>query len=418
MIEDILPQQVLTMERQKVDHVRSVKSIITSSNLQPAEEADIKFRVEKVKGTEIAMASETTLFKLIASSSLPPPIDLLSCQLTAPGSSEPVECTVAPTQSGGCSISHTPAVRGPHQMRITFGGTDIPNSPFTIHVYPTPEMRGEQIGTIAGVTDPQHLAVSKSGEVIVSEGNNSITVFNRDRDEKRTFGSAGSDKGQFQSPRGIALTHDNHLLVVDEGNHRVQMFTLEGDFIKSVGQKGNGRLQFSYPEGITVHPSSHQVLIADTGNHRIQVLDDDLTYSHEFGCSYMEGSGHLNDKLKFNTPCDIACDSDGNVYVVDALNNRIQVLSPRGWFIGTISMDTTLCPTSIAIDSMNTVYISNGYIVDMYNSKRQFIAQFVSKDSTRIKSFVQQELYFAGLAVDYTGNLLHALPREGAIAIY
>ena len=67
---------------------------------------------------------------------------------------------------------------------------------------------------------------------------------------------------------------------------------------------------------------------------------------------------------------------------------------------------------------MNTVYISNGYIVAMYNSKRQLITQFVSKDSTRIKSFVPQELYFAGLAVDYTGNLLHALPREGAIAIY
>ena len=272
------------------------------------------------------MAHETSTFEL--TSSLPLNLDALSCQLTAPGSSEPVECTITPTQSGGCSISYTPAVRGPHQMRITVGGTDIPNSPFTIHVYPTPEMRGEQIGTITELNFPHGVAVSKSGDVVVSEGTNGITVFNRDGSTKRTFGSAGSDKGQFQSPMGIALTLDNHLLVVDMGNHRVQMFTLEGKFVKSVGREGNGQLQFSSPQGITVHPSSCQVFIADTGNHRIQVLNDDLTYSHEFGC---------NDG-QFNRPLDVACDSHGNVYAVDTLNDCVQVFtsSGHGQFMNTI----------------------------------------------------------------------------------
>ena len=106
------------------------------------------------KGKEVALANETTSFELTTSSSLPLSMDALSCQLTVPGSSEPVECTITPTQSGGCSISYTPAVRGPHQMRITVGGTDIPNSPFTVHVYPTPEMRGKQIDTITGVINP------------------------------------------------------------------------------------------------------------------------------------------------------------------------------------------------------------------------------------------------------------------------
>ena len=270
------------------------------------------------------MAHKTSTFEL--TSSLPLNLDALSCQLTVPGSSEPVECTITPTQSGGCSISYTPAVRGPHQMRITVGGTDIPNSPFTIHVYPTPEMRGEQIGTITPLNFPQGVAVSKSGEVVVSEGNNRITVFNRDGGKKRSFGSAGSDKGQFQFPMGITFTHDNHLLVVDGGNHRVQMFTLEGKFIKSVGQEENGQLQFSSPQGITVHPSSRQVFIADTDNHRIQVLNNDLTYSHEFGRkSSTSGYRHRLKNNEFDTPVDVACDSHGNVYVVDALNNRVQV---------------------------------------------------------------------------------------------
>ena len=162
---------------------------------------------------------------------------------------------------------------------------------------------------------------------------------------------------------GIVLTHDNHFLVVDEGNHRIQMFTLEGKFVESVGQKGNDLLQFSSPQGITVHPSSHQVFIADTDNHRIQVLNNDLTYSHEFGS---EGCG--NDQ--FNTPVDVACDSHGNVYVADTGNNRVQVLTSSGQFIKKNCTFTYTFPKGIAIDTMNTVYISNGFVVSVLNSKR------------------------------------------------
>ena len=219
------------------------------------------------------MAQETTSFELTTSSFFP--LDTLSCQLTAPGSSEPGECTITPTQSGGCSISYTPAVRGPHQMRITVDGTDISNSPFTIHVYPTPEMRGKQIDTIVGVVNPQGLAVSKSGEVMVCDGSFRILVLTKEGNKIRSFGSLGSGTGQFRAPSDIALTHDNNLLVTDSSNHKVQMFTLEEESVKlvgSAGKKGNGWLQFYHPQGIMVHPSSGKVFIADTCNHHIQVL--------------------------------------------------------------------------------------------------------------------------------------------------
>ena len=419
------PQQILTVKHQKVEHVRSVNSKLSSSNLQPMEAANIVFTADKDflshcsklgrvgnldniqrKGKEITMAQQISTFEL--TSSLPLNFDALSCQLTAPGSSEPVECTITPTQSGGCSISYTPAVRGPHQMRITVGGTDIPDSPFTIHVYPTPEMRGEQIGTITELNFPRGVAVSKSGEVVVSEWtSNCITMFNRDGSKKRTFGSAGSDKGQLQFPSGIAFTHDNRLLVVDEGNHRVQMFTLEGKFIKSVGQEGNGRLQFLSPQGITVHPSSGKVFIADTKNHRIQVLNDDLTYSHEFD---NKNSGNS----RFNEPFDVACDSYGHVYVADAWKQRVQVLTSSGKFIDTISTYASLFPKGIAIDFMNTVYVSDGNTVSMFDSKRQFIKCFEAKHKRNMfmpKSSV-------GLVVDYSGNLLHVLSDCGTVAIF
>ena len=60
------------------------------------------------------------------------------------------------------------------------------------------------------------------------------------------------------------------------------MFTMEGMFVKSVGQNLQEPLQFNHPSGIAVHPSG-RVFVVESLNHRIQVLNPDLTYSHMFG---------------------------------------------------------------------------------------------------------------------------------------
>ena len=108
----------------------------------------------------------------------------------------------------------------------------------------------------------------------------------------------------------------------------------------------------------------------------------------------------------------------GNVYVVDTLNDRVQVFTSSGQFINTISNypHTSMLPTGIAIDSMNTVYISNGSTVSVFDNRRQFIKCLEVKFNPRLSFF--RRWSFQGLAVDYTGNLLHALPRQGAVAIY
>ena len=219
--------------------------------------------------------------------------------------------------------------------------------------------------------------MGNSGEVVVSS--NSITVFNRDRSKKRTLMTESNGQClEFMCYiTGIALTHDNHLLVVDGDNHRVQMFTLEGKFIKSVGRRGIGRqLQFQSPRGITVDPTSHQVFIADTGNHRIQVLNNDLTYSHEFGRKHGE--------LYLNSPVDVACDSNSNLYVVATRIKHVLVYRSKK-LIGTISTDATPSPRGITIDSMNTVYVTDGYTVSMFNSKGQFLKCFESTQRQKKK---------------------------------
>ena len=56
---------------------------------------------------------------------------------------------------------------------------------------------------------------------------------------------------------------------------------LKGTLIRSTRQ--HGQVKFVYPQGIMVHPFSRKVFITDTGNHCIQILDNDLTYSLVIG---------------------------------------------------------------------------------------------------------------------------------------
>ena len=95
------------------------------------------------EGREIATAGQMTSFLLSVSSnlSLPFPLDQLSCQLTDPNFQH-VECSITSTQPGIATVSYTPTLRGAHQLMITVGDTNIPGSPFTVHVLPSLEMRG------------------------------------------------------------------------------------------------------------------------------------------------------------------------------------------------------------------------------------------------------------------------------------
>ena len=427
-------EQVLAVKRQMVERTRAVSSQLSSSKLQPLEEANIKFTVNKEalsecsklgevnsniviasqvvatgKGKEVAKSGQKASFELTTSSRVIPSVplnpNLLSCQLTAPNSSQPVECTITPTQPGSCTVDYTPVVHGPHQLRITVRGSDIPGSPFTIHVLPTPEMRGCPLQTITGLKNPWGVAVTESGEMVVSEvACECISVFSKEGVRIRSFGSHGSGEVQFNSPSGIALTHDSQIIVVDESNHRLQLLTLEGNFVASVGTKGNGQLQFNYPIGVMVHPSG-DVFVADTGNHRIQVLNSDLSYSHMFGSSGVEEG-------QFRYPKDIAYDSHGDVYVAESgSNNRVQKFTSSGQFISSFQIQR---PRAICVDSTDTVYVSSEEShVSVYDNEGRLLTRF--KCGERKEGFYT---YHYALAVDKTGNLYVCDSPNGCLVIY
>ena len=210
--------------------------------------------------------------------------------------------------------------------------------------------------TIDGVANPSGIAVNSRGEIAVVE-HNCISIFTSSG-EKMNYFKISSELGQLSSrhPCGVTFDCAGNILVTDVPSHCIKKFTPEGKFLTAVGRKGSEELEFSYPAGIGIHHTSTKLYICDRYNHRVQILNKDLTFSSSFG---NRGSGDG----QFSFPWSVAFDSTGNVYIADCVNHRIQVFMPEGRFVrkfgkkGSSEGELSL-PSSVSIDSNDIVYVT------------------------------------------------------------
>ncbi|XP_011403912.1 PREDICTED: E3 ubiquitin-protein ligase TRIM71-like [Amphimedon queenslandica] len=187
---------------------------------------------------------------------------------------------------------------------------------------------------------------------------------------------------------------------------------MDGYRIASVGEEGSGPLQFKDPGFIAISPVTGKVYIADVGNHRIQVLNPDLSFSHSFGS---EGSADG----QFKYPRDVAFDNQGLVYVADTENHRIQKFSPYGSFVdqfGSKGSELTH-PVCITVDTAPTglVYVSeeSNHRVSVFTSDGVFITSF-GKEGSNINQFNSPH----GLMVDKDGFLYVCDSLNGRLVVY
>src|SRR5215212_7476896 len=132
-------------------------------------------------------------------------------------------------------------------------------------------------------------------------------------------------------------------------------YSQEISFAPILREHGAPKTRLSSPEGIAVDQEGN-VYVADTANNRIQVFSSNGTFVSKWG-KYGTGDG------LFNSPTGIAIDQEGNVYVADTANNRIQVFSSNGTFVSKwgnlgVSNGTLASPTGIAIDQEGNVYVA------------------------------------------------------------
>lgn len=218
---------------------------------------------------------------------------------------------------------------------------------------------------------------------------------------------AGTERGQFNLPRGIAVGPDGSFYVVDTANMRIQKFDSTGKWTQIIGAgKGAGDGQFTGfsdeavgtgPGGIAVDPAGN-IYVADTWNHRVQKFDKDGKFLTKWGEFISLGDpASANDPArdtKFFGPRGIAVGPDGNVYVTDTGNKRVLIFDANGKFVRKIDsgMSSTKLspnypftldgelnePIGIAVDSGGNVYVAdtNNKRIQKFDTTGKFVAKW------------------------------------------
>jgi hypothetical protein len=114
---------------------------------------------------------------------------------------------------------------------------------------------------------------------------------------------------------------DVRILVADSGNDRVQAFDGIGQFVSEVGVHGSGAGELNNPQGLALDPSG-RVIVADQGNNRLVRLS--------FNGEVLKYLNSLT--AGFNGPTGLAVDRHGGLAVADTGNNRIVLLDAEGNF--------------------------------------------------------------------------------------
>ncbi len=208
---------------------------------------------------------------------------------------------------------------------------------------------------------PFAVAVDDDENVYVTEQRAQVVaVLDRSGRRIREFGA----HEKLEKPTGIAIDRRRKIVYVVDGgmqsstNHRVLAYALDGRFLRQVGRtRGDAAGQFHFPSYAAVD-SDGNLYVADTLNFRIQVFDPDGNLVSVYG-EQGDGPGTFA-RLK-----GIALDSSRNLYAVDSDHNVVQMFTSKWeslmYFGGNVNAVQYMNrPSPIAIDTKrNRVYVAN-----------------------------------------------------------
>jgi sugar lactone lactonase YvrE len=205
---------------------------------------------------------------------------------------------------------------------------------------------GRQDGPAAQArfADPYGLALDTHGRLYVADAgdNNLIRVVQPDGSVgtlaggSEGFADGTGSAARFNTPSGLALDAAGNLYVADTGNHAIrkvspdgQVSTLAGTGTPGYRDGPGAQAQFNGPIGVAVDAAG-RVLVADTYNDRIRAIAADGQVSTLAGGALPGDADGPADQARFDTPCALAVDAQGQVWIADTRNDALRRLDPQG----------------------------------------------------------------------------------------
>jgi DNA-binding beta-propeller fold protein YncE len=225
---------------------------------------------------------------------------------------------------------------------------------------------------------PSGLDVDPAGNVYVADtGNDQVAAYSPTGVQLWRVGQRGPKTlGQFIDPRDVAYCN-GQVFVADTGNHRVILLDAATGTPLSMWNVTLGTI-LGISAGVS-STGSPVILVTQDSKNIVQVFTPTGTLLATVG----SGPGTGNGQLK--SPRDAATDSAGNIYIADYANNRIDKFSPTGAWIMNWGTTGTLPgkfqrPYGIDVDANNLVYVadSNNERIQVFTTSGTFVRTFGS----------------------------------------
>jgi hypothetical protein len=232
-------------------------------------------------------------------------------------------------------------------------------------IHRSDDMQGtNQISYDGGFYGAYGLALDSAGRIYIADTYNCRVVRIDDMNGTNftSFGTCGTDVGQFNDPSGIAVDGNGRIYVLDTNNCRVTaMDDMNGTNWASYGTCGSGVGQFApyYLAQLAVDSSS-RIYVADTANLRVARFDD-MTGTNWTTLS--QGPQVNGGTPLLQGPVAVTLDAAGRIYIADngaasPAVVRVDDMTGANW----TSVDTygSTGFTSISVDSGGTVFLGGG----------------------------------------------------------
>ena len=165
------------------------------------------------------------------------------------------------------------------------------------------------------LTQPYGVAMHKGKLYVADTGAGGIAVF--DLNQRRFSFITGNGAGRIKRPINIRVDSDGTKYVTDTGRNQILIFDSEDRFLRAFGVEGQFR-----PVDVAI--AGNRLYVADILHHQIHVLDKSSGAPlFQFG-----KAGSAEGEL-FH-PTNIALGPDGDIYVVETSNYRVQRFTAEG----------------------------------------------------------------------------------------
>jgi DNA-binding beta-propeller fold protein YncE len=225
--------------------------------------------------------------------------------------------------------------------------------------------------------------------LVVDSGWRKVLVFDFDKELLGIIGDKG--RGLLLNPLGVTTDERGRIYVTDAGGKRVLVYNSEGNFLTAFG----GRNQLVRPAGIAVNSTLGLVYVVDTWAHQIKVFGRDtgnllftIGRQAERPVDLIEGAldqtwNRGDGDAEFRFPTWIAIGVDGQLYVVDTMNFRVQILAPNGKFIRKFGEPgnwpgSFFRPKGIGLDSEGHIYVADAAFnnVQIFDQEGRLLLNF------------------------------------------